>query len=185
MRLLQRELHDQLRTEALANHKRIADLARPLDPERLVRHPTPPGWSVGEVLEHLCVTDELYQKPVLAVVNSARPDAGAPAREWRPTFFGNLLASILENPRRTKAPGSMKPGKTPRNGVVEDFLNRDNRMISLMDTAASLDWRNLKIASPAFPAPLIRFNLGDVFRIHVVHVKRHLGQIERVITRQT
>jgi hypothetical protein len=121
----------------------------------------------------------------MAVVRGARPDAGAPAREWRPTFFGNLLAKILENPRPAKAPGSMKPGKTPRNGVVEDFLNRDSRMLAVMDDAASLDWRALKLASPAFPAPLIRFNLGDVFRIHVVHVKRHLGQMERVVAQQT
>src|SRR4051794_21352004 len=92
MRLPQRELHERLRTEALANHQRVAALARPLDPERLVRRPVPPGWSVGEVLQHLCVSDELYRAPLLALVNGARPDAAAPAREWRPTFAGGLLA---------------------------------------------------------------------------------------------
>jgi hypothetical protein len=32
------------------------------------------------------------------------------------------------------------------------------------------------------PVPIIRFNLGDVFKIHVVHVRRHLGQMERVVS---
>jgi hypothetical protein len=181
MRLPQRELHERLRTEAQANHARVAALARPLDPERLVRRPSPPGWSVGEVLQHLCVSDELYRPPLLALVNGARRDAGAPAREWKPTFFGKLLTGMLENPRKLKAPGKMKPGPTPQPGVVEDFLARDTRMITLMDDAATLDWRALRMPSPALPLPIVWFNLGDVFRIHVVHVRRHLAQMERVL----
>jgi hypothetical protein len=181
MQMPQRELHDRLRTEALANHQRVATLARALDPERLVRRPTPPGWSVGEVLQHLCVVDELYRQPLLALVNGARPDAGAPARAWRPTLAGNLLVRGLSNPRKMKAPRRMQPGPTPRPGVVEDFLARDRRMIDLMDQAASYDWRALRMWSPAIPVPILRFNLGDVFRIRVVHVRRHLAQMERVV----
>jgi hypothetical protein len=181
----QRELHETLKSEALANHRRVAELVRPLDPERLVRRPTPPGWSVGEVLEHLCIADELFRRRLTALIATARPDAGAPAREWRPSFFGRLIAGALANPRKVKAPGRFKPGATPRNGVVEDFLTRDSRMLAMMDDAASLDWRALRIASPALPVPIIRLNLGDVFRIHVVHVRRHLGQMERVVRGMT
>ena len=180
MRRPQRDLHQRLRTEALANHQRIATLARALDPERLVRRPSPPGWSVGEVLQHLSISDELYRAPLMALISGARPDAGAPAREWKSTFAGNLLASMLENPRKMKAPRSFRPGPTPQPGVVEDFLGRDSRMISLMDESSSLDWRALRMSSPAIPLPILRFNLGDVFRIHVVHVRRHLAQMERV-----
>jgi hypothetical protein len=181
MRLQQRELHDRLKSEALVNHKRVADLARSLDPERLVRRPTPPGWSVGEVLEHLCIADELYRKPLTALINRGRPDAGAPLREWTPSFFGKLIAGALERPTKMKSPGRFKPGQTPRNGVVEDFLARDTRVLTMMDDAASLDWRKLRMATPALPVPIIWLNLGDVFRIHVVHVRRHLGQMERVV----
>jgi hypothetical protein len=182
MGMTQHELHQTLKSEALAIHKRMAALARPLDPERLVRRPTPPGWSVGEVLEHLCIADELYHKPLTTLVATARPDAGAPAREWKPSFFGKLIAGALARPRRMKAPGRFKPGAAPRNGVVEDFLARDSRLVALMDDAASLDWRALRLASPALPVPIIRLNLGDVFNIHVVHVRRHLGQMERIVS---
>jgi hypothetical protein len=182
MGMTQHELHESLKSEALANRRRVAELARPLDPERLVRRPTPPGWSVGEVLEHLCIADELYHKPLTMLVATARPDAGAPAREWKPSFFGKLIAGALARPRRMKAPGRFKPGASPRNGVVEDFLTRDSRLIAMMDDAASLDWRALRMASPALPVPIIRLNLGDVFNIHVVHVRRHLRQMERVVS---
>jgi hypothetical protein len=50
-----------------------------------------------------------------------------------------------------------------------------------MDDAVSLDWRALRIGSPALPSWAPRFNLGDVFKIRAVHVVRHAGQIERVI----
>ena len=177
----QRELHAQLRAESLANHARIAELAHALDPERLVRRATPGRWSVGEVLQHLCVTDELYHGPLSALVRGARPDAGAPAREWKPTFIGRQLARMLDNPRPMKAPKRFMPDTTPQPGVVEDFLGRDTRMTALMEEAANLDWRALRMASPALPIPILRFNLGDVFNIHVVHVRRHLAQMERVV----
>lgn len=180
----QRDMHEQLRAEALANHRRIADLTRPLDPERLVRRPTPPGWSVGEVLEHLCVADELYARPLAMLVHTARPDAGAPAREWRPSLLGGLITTSLEKPRPIKAPKVMRPGPTPRNGVVEDFLTRDSRLTRTMDDAASLDWHALRLRMPALPWLPLKLNLGDVFRMHVVHVRRHLAQMARVVAQQ-
>jgi hypothetical protein len=184
MALLQRDLHDELRREALANHERLATAVRRLDPEQLVRRPGPTSWSVGEVLEHLCVADELYARPVATLIHRARPDAGAPLREWKPSFVGKLIAGALSKPKPVKALRAMRPTHAPRNGVVEDFLSRDTRLVHRMDESGSLDWRALRIGMPALP-PLptpLKLNLGDVFKIHVVHVRRHLGQIERAIT---
>ncbi|HEY2067018.1 MAG TPA: DinB family protein [Gemmatimonadaceae bacterium] len=180
MRLVQRELHDRLRTEARANHQRVADLARALDPEQLVRRPQPASWSVAEVLEHLCVVDELSRESVMTLVATAPRDAGAPLREWKSTFIGGLIAGGLEKPRRMGAPKPFRIG-TPRNGVVEDFLARDSRFLQAMDDAASLDWRALRLRSAALPRFAPTINLGDSFRINVVHVRRHLGQMERAV----
>jgi hypothetical protein len=177
---LQRDLHEQLRTESLSLHQRIATLARGLDPEQLVRRPTTKGWSVGEVLEHLCVADELYAKPVATLIHRAHIDAAAPMREWRPTRLGGFIAGALAKPRKMKAPGKMRPGPTPRNGVVEDFLTRDARLLHRMDESRSLDWVDLRLSPPIFPMSLFKLNLGDCFNIHVVHVRRHLAQMERV-----
>lgn len=178
--LLQRDLLLELRTEAVSLHQRVAALVRPLDPEQLVRRPAPTGWSVGEVLEHLCVVDEKYAGPLATLIHRARPDAAAPLREWKPTFLGRMVANRLEKPKPMRAPRWFRPGHSPRNGVVEDFLTRDSRMTHRMDEAASLDWRELRMAPPVLP-PLFKFNLGDVFRINVVHVRRHFAQMERVV----
>ena len=50
-----------------------------------------------------------------------------------------------------------------------------------MDDAVSYDWRALRLLSPALPKFMPKFNLGDVFKIHVVHVARHEKQIVRLI----
>ena len=183
MTTTQRDLHQQLRAESLETRQRLAELLRPLDGASLNEHPEPKGWSVGEVLEHLCVTDELNDGRVASVMRSSRADAGAPAREWRPTFLGKMIAGMLEKPRAMKAPKVFRPGPTARNGVIEGLLGREMAFITTMDDAASLDWRAVKVGSPALPSWAPKMNLGDVFRIHVVHVTRHAGQIERVISK--
>lgn len=181
MRLPQRDLHQQLRTEAIATRERIAALVRPLDAAKINEHPEPTGWSVGQVLEHLCLADELYDAPFNALLLRSRPDAGAPAREWKPSFIGGMIAGALLRSRPLKGPKVFRPGPTPRNGVVETLLARELNFVQAMDDAASFDWRALRIGSPALPRWAPKMNLGDGFRIHVVHVTRHSRQIERLV----
>jgi hypothetical protein len=182
--MLQRDLHRALRERALASHREIAELTRPLDPERLVRRPPAGGWSVGEVLEHLLVAEGEYEPLVDAVLRAARPDAGAPLREWSPSFFGGFLTRSLERPRRLPAPRKIRPGATPRGGVVEKFLAQQSSLVTRLDAAAGYDWKALTLSSPLVPSmlrPLARMNLGDAFSVSVVHVERHTRQMERVV----
>jgi len=182
--MLQRDLQQSLRSRTLASHARIAELARPLDPEQLVRRPPDGGWSAGEVLEHLCITYDAYQVPIREALSRARPDAAAPLRDWKPTVFGGMLARGLEGSTRMWAPKVIRPSASPRGGVVEQFLAQQHAFASQLEETANFDWRALTLRSPLVP-PLMRFlarlNLGDAYAIHAVHVERHTKQIERVI----
>ena len=181
MRIPQKDLYQQLRREAIATREHIAVLVRPLDPAQLNEHPEPKGWSVGQVLEHLLVADERYIAPFAALMRSTRPDAGAPAREWKPSFIGGLIAGSLLKPKKLTSPKVFRPGPTPRNGVVEAMLANERNFVQAMDDAASHDWRKLRISSPALPRWAPKMNLGDGFRIHIVHLTRHSRQIERLV----
>jgi hypothetical protein len=181
MQLPQRDLQQQVKAQSLATRGHIVGLVRGLDGGKLHQHPEPSGWSVGEVLEHLCISDELYDPRIRTLMASARPDAGAPARDWKPSFFGNLVAGMLEKPGKMKAPRKFQPGPTPRNGVLDAYVAGDQSVLELMDHASSLDWKALRIGTPALPAFMPKFNLGDVFRIHAVHTARHAKQIERLV----
>jgi hypothetical protein len=178
--MTQRDLYNQLRAEAIETRERIAALVRPLDLAKLNEHPEPNGWSVGQVLEHLCVADGRYEDPLASLMATARKDAGAPSREWKPSFIGGMIAGSLLKPKPLKAPKVFRPGPTPRNGVVEDLLAREMNFVAAMDEAALLDWQALRIHSPALPKWAPKMNLGDGFRIHIVHLTRHSHQIERL-----
>jgi hypothetical protein len=183
MQLAQRDLHQQLRTESITTRERLAPMLRRLDASEINQHPEPNGWSVGEVLEHLCIGDDLYEAPLAELLRSTRPDAGAAAREWKPSFVGGQIAKSLLRPKPLKSPRVFRPGPTPRNGVVEAFLSQELRFVQAMDDAMSFDWRAVRIKSPALPSWAPKMNLGDGFRIHVVHVTRHSHQMERVIAK--
>ncbi|HEY2375244.1 MAG TPA: DinB family protein [Gemmatimonadaceae bacterium] len=182
MRLRQRDLYQQLREKEAAARDRIASMVRPLDREKLNEHPEPNGWSVGQVLEHLCLADELYAPRLTKLLASSPPDAGAAAREWKSSLIGGWIASSLENPKPIKrGPPAFRPGPTPRNGVVQAFIDGETRFLRAADDALSYDWKALRIKSPALPNWAPSMNLGDGFRIHVVHITRHASQIERLI----
>ena len=180
MQLAQRELHQQLRAEAIATRERIASLLRPLDAAQLNEHPEPNGWSVGQVCEHLIIADELYEKPFADLLRRSRPDAGAGARPWKPSFIGGMIAGSLLKPRKLKRPKVFDPGPTPRAGIADALLAHETAFVRVMDDAAQYDWRALRIGSPALPSWAPKMNVGDGFRIHVVHLTRHSRQIERL-----
>jgi hypothetical protein len=181
MRKVQGELYDELRRELSTSRDRIATLVRPIDVARLNEHPEPNGWSIGQVLEHLLLSDEKYDAPLAELLARSPRDAGAAAREWKSSLIGGGIANSLINPKPIKrGPRAFRPGPTPRNGVVEAFLARELRFLQAMDDARPYDWRKLRIHSPALPRWAPKMNLGDGFRIHVVHVTRHSRQIERL-----
>ena len=180
MRTIQKELHQKLRAEAIASRERIALTVKPLNEAQLNEHPEPAGWSIAQVLEHLILGDELYEAPFAGVIRGARPDAGAPAREWKSSFIGGLIAGAILKPKPMKAPKVFDPGPTPRHGTAQAFLNREMSFVKTMDDAANYDWRALRIGSPALPKWMPKMNVGDGFRIHVVHATRHSRQIERL-----
>ena len=180
--MLQRDLHQQLRAESVATRDHIAALVRPLDAARLNEHPEPKGWSIAEVFEHLLIADELYDDTMSKLLANARPDAGAALREWKPTFLGGWIAESLMKPGKLKGPPAFRVRGSPRNGVVETFLARELTFIQVMDDAVRYDWNALRLRSPALPFFMPKLNLGDAFRVHVVHSTRHAKQIERLAT---
>lgn len=142
-------------------------------------HEVPPdgGWSVAQVFEHLCVANLAYlDGPLVAAAARARA-LGPSDKPWKPSFFGRMLAKLLaEGGKSVPAPRRFRIGPTTRTDVVDEFLASVARTRALM---TELDGHDLgvSLASPA--VPLIRLNLGDTFKVLVIHAHRHLGQAER------
>jgi hypothetical protein len=156
---------------------RLRDLAATLPRERWTTPRADGGWSVGELLEHLCLANADYLRPMHAMV-----DAGAPARprdgRWRASLMGGLLRRSMESTRKLPAPREIRPGREARAGVIDALVATHDEVRALMTRAAPLDWRRLRMSSPW--ARLVRLNFGDTCLVILRHGERHIAQAERL-----
>lgn len=157
-------------------------LAGHLSAEQLHWQPPGGGWSVAQVFEHLAASNESYLIRIPEVLQRAHTAGGAPNGViWKPSFFGKLLIRSLEpsSTRSMPAPKIWRPTHTRPDGALERFIRSQEQLAALIPTAREVDLTRTRVASPA--SRLVRVNLGDVFRILVVHGQRHLGQVRRVM----
>ena len=163
--------------DALDARLRAAVATVPAD--RLAVRPPDGGWSVAEVLEHCCLSNEAYLHPLEALVQTARPDPSGDASQlpWRQTIVAGLLRRSLEMKIRLPAPRAIQPGPTPRADTLDALVATHDRLRAVMSRAAALPWRRLRIASPF--AAVVRPNVGDACLIVLRHGERHARQIER------
>ncbi|MDB4950551.1 MAG: hypothetical protein JWM27_3200 [Gemmatimonadetes bacterium] len=178
-KLTQGELAAALRTRTDAADGRLRVLEG-LDADALAWSPPGGGWSVGQVLEHLVVSADSYLDRLPYLLERSAALHGSADTPWKASLLGKWLAKSLEpGARAMPAPRIYRPGAAPRADVLAELLKRQARALELMEAAAGLEWRRVRMGSPV--TPLIRLNLGDVFTVNVVHVERHLGQIDRVL----
>jgi len=147
-------------------------------PESKFREMPPDGgWSVAQIFEHLCVSNRAYlDGPLPPAVAKAR-ERGPSTRAWKPSFMGGWLTrSMVEGGKPMPTPRAWRVHQHPRPNVVDEFLRTVVEIRTLMLEADGHDL-GVGLASPA--SPLLRMNLGDAFRVLVVHSHRHLAQAER------
>lgn len=172
-------------------HPMLAQLASELDrveprtrvavtglPEARFREiPPDGGWSVEQVFEHLCISNLSYLDGPLPPAVERAVRRGAWSGAWRPSLVGGWLTrTLMEGSKNVPTPRPYRVTAAPRPNVVDEFLATMRRTRELMERADGHDLR-VGLASPV--SPLIRMNLGDAFRVLVVHAHRHLAQVER------
>jgi hypothetical protein len=155
-------------------------LAGPLSPAQLAWTPPEGGWSVGQVLEHLVVANGLYLQLCESLVARGAAAGVAAGATWKPTLLGGFLARAVgpEAKSRLPAPKVFRPGPAARERVLDAFVGMQERLATLIERSATLDWRRLKGPSPV--TPIVRVNLGDAFQVLVNHSNRHLNQARRI-----
>jgi len=142
-------------------------------------HEKPPdgGWSIAETFEHLCRANLSYlDGPIPGAIEKARARGGS-AKPWRPSLTGRLLAgTMLEGGKPVPTAKAWRVTGEPRANVVDAFLATVERLRAAMLGADGQDL-GVSFASPL--VSLVRVNLGDAFRVLVLHCHRHLAQVER------
>jgi diadenosine tetraphosphatase ApaH/serine/threonine PP2A family protein phosphatase len=174
-------MHQQL--ELLASEVRT--LAASTDEASFHRHPTPGAWSAADCVAHLTLTGHLYLPTFDATIAEARAQGRTGEGPWKRTLPGRFAVWSNEPPPRFRlpAPGRMRPraqvNTTPRDVLVNDFVQLQREFQRRLGDAADLDVGRIRMGSPL--APMVRLTLFDWLGVLTAHERRHVWQARRAL----
>jgi hypothetical protein len=159
--------------------ERAGKLVDGISAEQLNWRPAEGAWSVGQCLDHLCVTNDVYLPPLAEALEGK---AKGTVEEIRPGWFGRLFLKKVIEPSaesiRAKAPKKIVPASRVDGSVMERFLAGNQELRKLIGRASEYDVNRIRFKNPFIP--VIRFTVGTGFAIVMRHQHRHLLQAERV-----
>jgi hypothetical protein len=169
----------RLAFELSANDQTAQALAAGLTDEQLNWQPAPGSWSVGQCLEHLCITNDAYLAPISAALQD-KPYS--PVEEITPGRFGGWFIRNFVEPspksKRVPAPSKIRPAGRVDLGVLDRFLSGNKSWREFVVRERGKNVNQIRFWNPLVPG--IRFTVGTGFEIIVSHERRHLLQAERV-----
>ena len=170
----------RLTTDFDAADARALAIARDLTIDQLNWRPSADSWSIGQCLEHLCLSNEVYVTPMAEALSTAAPGR---AEEIRPGWFGRWFIRTYIEPTTQKAPhrapSKIVPiAKQVDLSILERFIASNVAIRRLADRARRYDVNAVRFRNPF--VPLIRFTVGTGLLIIARHNHRHLLQAERV-----
>ena len=169
----------RLAFELSANDQTANALVAGLTNEQLNWQPAPDSWSVGQCLEHLCITNETYMPPISTALKE-KPDS--PVEQITPGRFARwFIRSFAEpspNTKRASAPRKIRPAARVDSSVLDRFLSGNRSWRELIIRARSKNVNKIRFWNPFVLG--LRFTVGTGLEIIASHERRHLLQAERV-----
>lgn len=169
----------RLAFELSANDQTAQALVGGLSEEQLNWQPALGSWSVGQCLEHLCVTNELYLGSMSVAI---REKTDSPVEQITPGRFGAWFIRRFVEPspniKRVSAPRKIRPRTRTGLSVLDRFLSGNRLCRQLIVQARTKDVNRIRFWNPLIPG--IRFTVGTGLEIIASHERRHLLQAERV-----
>ncbi|MCW5960517.1 MAG: DinB family protein [Pyrinomonadaceae bacterium] len=143
--------------------------------------PAAESWSVGQCLEHLIKSNELFYGEFDKIAEGTRRQSFL--ENWSPLsgFFAGLLIRSLKNDgKKYKAPTQaiVPPSEIDPN-IVEIYAAHNAERIQKIRKSASADWTKIVVTSPFLKIMTYRFD--DAMTVMIEHDRRHFRQAKRVV----
>lgn len=140
----------------------------------------PMSWSIGQCLEHLSISNEVYTEPIVAALHGR---ASHPVERITPGWFGRwFLNSYIEPDTqriKAKAPGKIRPVASHLDlSILDRFLASNAKVRAAITLARDVDVNRVRFRNPFIP--IIWFTVGTGLLLLVRHDRRHLLQADRV-----
>ena len=138
-------------------------------------------WSVGECINHLVITNELYVNKMREIVYRSTSDSNV-SFNYSQSLTGKLITKTVDpgNVKKFKTFKVFDPLKsTASNSAVQDYALIMKRFIEMVKNMGGMNLKKIKFSSPV--NKFIRMNLGDPLIFIPRHDERHLDQAERIV----
>jgi hypothetical protein len=153
-----------------------------LDHAALNWKPSPDRWSIGQCLDHLIVSNELYWPAFDAIAEGRKVDSFFERIPLLPRLFGSLVrwAVAPDNRIRSRAPRKLEPtaSEVPAS-IVDDFCVNVDEHLAKMASTSHVDHSKEVVPSPF--SRVICYTVKDAVIISVAHLERHRLQAQRVM----
>lgn len=140
-------------------------------------------WSIAECIEHLSITNQLYFDKIEKQFSEKQIECKVEETPVKHTFFGKLIIKTVNpsNIKRTKTFSVFQPSKSfiTKNSITK-LIEVQESLINLISSSVNSNTNRHSMSSPA--SKLLKVNLSDVLEIIRLHNKRHLIQIEKLLT---
>ncbi|MCI5054880.1 MAG: DinB family protein [Flavobacteriales bacterium] len=143
------------------------------------------SWNVVEVIDHMSRFYNFYLPQIEERIERFK---GVENDKFYPGIFGNYMVKNLR-PQKTKIKFKMKTfskmdsfGASDQEGLslaIETHLKHLESLKNTLVHFPKLDLNKPRIISAA--GPILKFKLGDAYRILLAHDIRHLQQCENIL----
>lgn len=155
-----------------------------LTPAQVNWKPNPESWSVGQCLEHLIITNELFFNTFDRIAAGKRRNSFW--EQWSPlSGIGGrfLVRSLRSDEKKYKVPTRrIAPPSDVAPDIVAKFVVHQKRLIEKTESCRDADPEKTILTSPFMP--LMTYSLAHTLEIFIEHESRHFRQAKRVTEMQ-
>ena len=179
--LYTREIIENCISSTNSNIERAEKIFSFLSNEQLNWKPSAESWGVGECINHLVISNNLYLVKIENLLNSQHPTVEKEF-PYKQSFMGKMITKAVDpaNVKKAKTFNLFYPGKSNiQKSVIDEYIKSSKKFIEQVSKMHHLDLKKIKLSSPV--NFFIRLNLGDPLIIIPKHDERHLNQAERLM----
>ena len=143
--------------------------------------PNATSWSVAQCLEHVRAAGLAFIPEFETKLSSFQGGAD-PNIVYRPGFFAKRFIHFIGPNTTIRVSTSKKLEPELSNYTVdslEDFIDFQNKLMSVVDEARKVDPYKVKIQSPV--ASIFKLGVGDMLKFMIEHEFRHIKQAKDVV----
>jgi len=167
---------------SLSNLKEEASiLLNKLSEKQLNWKPSPKAWSVAECIHHLLIVFSKYEHSVEKGLANAEKVSSP--KTYKSSFLGRIFLSFVKPKYKLKipTPAALHPTKSNyTKDIIYEYFTYLEHVKYFIQKAQDLSVDINAVKIPSSVSKLIKFNLGDYFKVEVWHNLRHFSQMLRV-----